>query len=230
MTGEQRHNEPDDALPAGRRSVLRSTQELDAATGSGLSPASPLRWMMVIALLLLNLLALTNLAGVWTLPFQSAREAPGAARQHPAAEKRAARPGPAVPTAPGKAVPRKSGFDVAVVLGRLARADPEEGARVFKMCAACHTDDKGGPHGLGSNLWNVVGSPKAARPEFRYSQALRAKGGIWSYRELAEYLHDPRASVPGTSMAFVGIKDNDRMASLIAYMRTRADRPVPLPH
>jgi cytochrome c len=98
------------------------------------------------------------------------------------------------------------------------------------MCAACHTDDKGGPHGLGSNLWNVVGSPKAARPEFRYSQALRAKGGIWSYRELAEYLHDPRASVPGTSMAFVGIKDNDRMASLIAYMRTRADRPVPLPH
>jgi cytochrome c len=115
------------------------------------------------------------------------------------------------------------------VLGLLAKADPKEGASVFKMCAACHGDEKDGPHKVGNNLWNIVGSPKAARPDYRYSQALGARGGTWSYRELAEYLYNPRTSVPGTSMAFAGIRDNQRMANLLAYMRTRADKPMPLP-
>jgi cytochrome c len=112
----------------------------------------------------------------------------------------------------------------------LARADPNAGASVYKMCAVCHTDERGAPHKVGNNLWNIIGSPKAARPDYRYSQALRAKGGTWTYRDLAQYLHNPRASVPGTSMAFAGIIDNQRMANLLAYMRTRADRPAPLPN
>jgi cytochrome c len=74
-----------------------------------------------------------------------------------------------------------------------------------------------------------VGARKATLPDFRYSRSLRAEGGSWSYAELARYLHDTRNAVPGTSMAFAGIKDTKRMADLLAYMRTRADRPAPLP-
>jgi cytochrome c len=118
---------------------------------------------------------------------------------------------------------------VADVIRLLPQADPGAGANLFKLCAACHTDDRNGQHKVGNNLWNIVGSPKAARPDYRYSQALRTAGGTWTYRELAEYLHDTRNAVPGTSMAFFGIKDSQRIANLLAYMRTRADKPVPLP-
>ncbi len=121
-------------------------------------------------------------------------------------------------------------FDVEVVLKLLATADPKAGAVAFKLCAACHSAEPYAPHKVGPNLWGIVGARKAAFPDFRYSQALRAGGGTWSYRELTEYLHDTRNAVPGTSMAFFGIKDKQRMADLLAYLRTRADRPAPLPN
>ena len=157
---------------------------------------------------------------------QRAPEQRRAKEQRPVAPQQGVR---RAPTESSGVDARDSEFDIGVVLGLLAKADPKEGATVFKMCAACHGDEKDGPHKVGNNLWNIVGSPKAARPDYRYSQALRAKGGTWSYRELAEYMHNPRTSVPGTSMAFAGIRDNERMANLIAYMRTRADKPMPLP-
>ena len=72
--------------------------------------------------------------------------------------------------------------------------------------------------------------PKAAHSDFRYSAALRAKGGTWSYLELAEYLHNPRTFAPGTSMFFAGMRDNQRIADLIAYLRTLADNTAPLPN
>jgi cytochrome c len=103
------------------------------------------------------------------------------------------------------------------------------GATVFKTCLPCHAAERNAPHKVGPNLWNMVGARKAALPDFRYSQSLRAEGGRWSYAELARYLHDTRNAIPGTSMAFFGIKDSQRLADVLAYMRTRADTPAPLP-
>jgi cytochrome c len=115
------------------------------------------------------------------------------------------------------------------VAARLAAANPEDGATAFRLCNACHTSEKNGPHSIGPNLWGIVGSRKAALPGFNYSIALKAKGGTWSYEDLAEYIHNPRTFAPGTSMAFVGIADSGRIANLIAYMRTLSDNPAPLP-
>ena len=115
------------------------------------------------------------------------------------------------------------------VLGLLAKADPEDGARAFRMCSACHAEEKGAPARLGPNLWGVVGRRMADDRAFAYSVALTAKGGTWGYAELVAYLHNPRGLVPGTSMAFAGIQDELRMANLIAYMRTLSDDPMPLP-
>lgn len=187
---------------------------------------SPLRWVLVIVPLLLVILGGIYLASLWTASLQRAPEQRRAKEQRPVAPQQDVR---RAPTESSGVDARDSEFDVAVVLGLLAKADPKEGATVFKMCAACHTDERNGPHRVGPNLWGIVSYPKAALPGFAYSQALRAKGGIWSYRELAEYMHNPRTSVPGTSMAFAGIRNNERMANLLAYMRTRADKPAPLP-
>ncbi|MEA3035450.1 MAG: cytochrome c, partial [Sphingomonadales bacterium] len=55
----------------------------------------------------------------------------------------------------------------------LASANPQAGSEVFKKCTACHIAAKGGPNGTGPNLWGVVGSGIAKRPDgFAYSSAL----------------------------------------------------------
>jgi len=110
------------------------------------------------------------------------------------------------------------------------QAKPEDGASVFKMCRACHDSERNAPARIGTSLWGIVNQRKAARPGFNYSTALRAKGGIWSYRDLADYLNNPRKFAPGTSMTFAGIVSNRRMADLLAYLRTLSDNPAPLPN
>jgi cytochrome c len=215
-------DEPTQEGQARVRDTLRHVDVIGAAP----SGFSPLRWLLVVVPLLLVIFGGLYLVSLWMASLQRAPEERLAKVQRTALPQNDTR---RAPTESSGVDARENGFDAAIVLGLLARADPREGASVFKMCAPCHADEKDGPHRVGNNLWNIVGSPKAARHDYRYSQALRAKGGTWSYRELAEYLHNPRTSVPGTSMAFAGIRDNQRMANLLAYMRTRADKPVPLP-
>jgi len=225
MTGEPSRHDKAGVHEGGRAARARSNLGHDGAAGPEPGNTSPLRWALVIVPLVLLVLGTAHLAGLWTSSLQQAREERRDRGERPAPAK-VARP---APSTADRADARESGFDAGVVVGLLSKADPRQGASVFKMCAACHTDERNGPHRIGPNLWGIVGHTKAALPGFAYSQALRANGGTWSYRELAEYLHDPRTSVQGTSMAFVGIKDTERMANLIAYMRTRADKPAPLP-
>jgi cytochrome c len=144
-------------------------------------------------------------------------------------------PTPSVPDAGRPASVEKpsaeaAAFEPKVVAAMVAKADVEEGERLFRMCAACHTDAKDGPNRLGPTLWGMFDRPVAAVDGFNYSNALRAKGGMWTDESLAQYLYDPRRFAPGTSMAFVGIRDNSRLANLIAYLRTKSDRPTRPPN
>jgi cytochrome c len=120
-------------------------------------------------------------------------------------------------------------FEFAKVAELLPKASAENGKDVFKRCMACHTADKGGPNRVGPNLWGVVGRHVGAHPGFAYSEAMKSKGGEWTWEALAAYIHDPRGTVPGNKMAFAGIKDNAELADLLAYLRTLSDSPPPLP-
>jgi len=112
---------------------------------------------------------------------------------------------------------------------RLAAADVERGKAAAKKCASCHTFDKGGKNGVGPNLWNVVMAAKGHAEGFAYSQALLGTGGQWTYEALDAFLANPKAYAPGTKMSFAGISRPDERADLIAYLRTLADEPAPLP-
>jgi cytochrome c len=111
----------------------------------------------------------------------------------------------------------------------LAAASPEKGATEAKKCAACHSEEKGGPIKIGPPLWGVVGRDIASVEGFEYSEALRSKEGQWTFDNLYQFIHGPKDWAPGTKMAFAGIKGPEDRADLLVYLRTLADEPVPLP-
>ena len=69
----------------------------------------------------------------------------------------------------------------------------------------------------------------ASLGDFSYSEALKGKGGNWSYDNLDHFIAAPKAFASGTKMAYGGEKDAAKRADIIAYLRSMADTPAPLP-
>lgn len=116
------------------------------------------------------------------------------------------------------------------ILALLPSADVAAGEAYFaKKCALCHTADNGGANKTGPNLWGIVNRAKGSSAGFGYSKAMKEKGGEWSYDELNGFFHKPKKWLPGTIMAFAGIKKDHERANLIAYLRTLSASPAPIP-
>lgn len=111
----------------------------------------------------------------------------------------------------------------------LAAADPAAGEGVAKRCTACHTFEQGGAAKVGPNLWNIVGAPRAHMEGFAYSDAIRGLEGNWDFEALNAFLTSPKTYAPGTKMSFAGISKDAERADVIAYLRSLADEPAPLP-
>jgi cytochrome c len=111
----------------------------------------------------------------------------------------------------------------------LAKADPQKGANSAKKCLVCHTFEKGGPNKVGPDLWGIVGRRRASHAGFAYSNAMKAKPGEWTFDDLNKFLANPRAFLPGTSMAFIGLNRPAERGDVIAYLNTLSDSPKPLP-
>jgi cytochrome c len=112
----------------------------------------------------------------------------------------------------------------------LASADVAAGQVVARRCTSCHVFEKGGANRVGPYLWGIIGDDHAHASGFAYSPALTAmKGKPWTFEEMNAFIANPRAYAPGTKMAFAGISRVQDRANLIAWMRTMADNPVPLP-
>ena len=105
----------------------------------------------------------------------------------------------------------------------------EHGQKVFKKCTACHVVAKGGKNKIGPALYGVLGRKSASISDYKYSKALIAHGKVWSYEEMNGYLLKPAAHIKGTKMAFAGLKKEKDRASVILYMNTQSDSPLPKP-
>jgi cytochrome c len=111
----------------------------------------------------------------------------------------------------------------------LAAADVEKGRRTAQVCTACHTFDQGGQDRVGPSLWGVVGRDVAARKTFTYSSAFAAQTGNWTYDRLDRWLTNPAKAVPGTKMAFAGLRKDEDRANVIAFLSTLSASRVPFP-
>lgn len=124
-----------------------------------------------------------------------------------------AAPGPGAAAAPQEAEP---------IDGLLASADIAQGERLSKVCASCHTFDKGGANRVGPNLWGIVGNKHAHAGDFAYSDAMKAHAGhTWTVEMLNQFLWNPKKTLPGTKMTFAGIKKPEDRAALIKWLQTR---------
>jgi cytochrome c len=116
----------------------------------------------------------------------------------------------------------------------LADGDAVQGKSVFKKCLACHRIGPGAKTLVGPELNGVVGRKAASIEGYAYSKAMRNSGLTFDEATLMQYLKGPRAMVPATYMSFPGLKSDDDIANVIAYLKTfNADgspaSPAPAP-
>ncbi len=100
--------------------------------------------------------------------------------------------------------------------------DVEAGRVAFGQCRSCHAVEAG-VNRVGPSLHGVVGRPVGHEEGYCYSTAMAAAGGAWDDQRLYDYLENPREHIVGTKMTFPGIKDGQRRADIIAYLKTQAD-------
>lgn len=133
--------------------------------------------------------------------------------------------------------PKNRGYEVAVVEGGpdagtapvveekvdiealMKIASASDGEKIAKKCLACHSFEQGGPNKVGPNLWNIVGNDKAPHQDYKYSDAMKAKGGKWDEESLYHFLNKPSKFIPGTKMSFAGISKPQEIADMIAFLK-----------
>ena len=99
--------------------------------------------------------------------------------------------------------------------------DAAAGEKVFTKCKVCHIAEED-TNKIGPSLHGVIGRTAGTHPDFKYSEAMIAAGasGVkWDEPTLTTYLHDPKAMVKGTKMAFPGLKKDEDVANVIAYLK-----------
>lgn len=95
--------------------------------------------------------------------------------------------------------------------------DAAAGETVFAQCRTCHLVEEG-KNGVGPSLYGIIGRASGSIEGFRYSDANANSGVTWTPEVMFEYLEAPREFMPGTRMAFPGLKDPQDRADVIAYL------------
>jgi cytochrome c len=97
--------------------------------------------------------------------------------------------------------------------------DADKGAIVFKKCAPCHKIGPGATNLVGPMLNGLDGRHSGSVENYNYSDSNKNSGIVWDEANFKEYIKDPKAKVPNTKMAFAGIKNEQEINDLWAYLK-----------
>jgi cytochrome c len=101
----------------------------------------------------------------------------------------------------------------------LAAGDPAAGQKVFTKCKACHQIGENAKNAVGPNLNGLFGRKAGSVPNFNYSDAYKALDKVWDEQNFGVYIKDPKGVTPGTKMTFPGLKSDDDVANVTAYIK-----------
>jgi cytochrome c len=105
------------------------------------------------------------------------------------------------------------------VAGTAALAqDVAAGKTSFNKCMACHSIGEGAKNKVGPELNGLDGRKSGTAAGYAYSDANKNSGITWNEAQFKEYIRDPKAKIPGTKMAFAGIKNDKEVNDLWAFL------------
>jgi cytochrome c len=105
----------------------------------------------------------------------------------------------------------------AAATGALAQ-DVAAGKTSFNKCMACHRIGEGAKNLVGPELNGLDGRKAGTVEGYNYSDANKNSGITWNEAQFKEYIKDPKAKIPGTKMAFAGIKNDKEINDLWAFI------------
>lgn len=117
---------------------------------------------------------------------------------------------------------------MAAGFGQACAQDAAAGEKAFAVCKACHQVGDNAKNAVGPVLNGLFGRKAGSVEGYNYSDANKKSGLTWDEATFSEYIKDPKAKVPGTKMAFAGIKDEQKIKDLIAYLHAFDKAPVKL--
>jgi len=97
--------------------------------------------------------------------------------------------------------------------------DVAAGEQSFKKCLPCHSVGEGAKNKVGPELNGLDGRKSGNAEGFNYTEANKNSGITWNESTFKEYIKDPRAKIPGTKMVFAGIKNEEEVDNLWAYLK-----------
>ena len=115
-------------------------------------------------------------------------------------------------------------LSVLVVIASAAAAsnamaqDATAGKTQFNKCLPCHSIGEGAKNKVGPELNGLDGRKSGTAPDYNYSDANKNSGITWNEAEFKEYIKDPKAKIPGTKMAFAGVKNEKEVNDLWAFI------------
>ena len=104
----------------------------------------------------------------------------------------------------------------------IADGDAVRGEQIFKKCKVCHTTAEGAKRRIGPNLFDIMGSEIANKSNFKYSKALMdyKSNSVWDQQLMYQWLQSPSKFAKGTKMAFPGLRKDEDLKDIIAYLKT----------
>ncbi|MBA1158522.1 c-type cytochrome [Microvirga mediterraneensis] len=104
-------------------------------------------------------------------------------------------------------------------LGSAQAQDAAAGEKVFTQCRACHQIGENAKNAVGPELNGLIGRHSGSVEGYNYSPANKNSGITWDEATFREYIKDPRGKIPGTKMIFAGVKDEQKVNDLVAYLK-----------
>lgn len=112
-----------------------------------------------------------------------------------------------------------SAVAVLLISSSASADDAEAGQKVFAVCKACHQIGENAKNGVGPELNGLIGRHSGSVEGYNYSAANKDSGIVWDEETFREYIKNPKAVIPGTKMIYAGLKDEQKISDLIAFLK-----------